>query len=437
MSTPSITWFADKDQGPRSENQDAVKTLDPSDITRRNAKGVLLVLCDGVGGEKGGQRASAIASETAFNAYYADSTPPPQALRNAIDAAHQAIRAESAVDSSVKNMASTIVTLAIIDDKLHIAHVGDSRAYLLRGDTISHLTKDHNWVAEQVARGLMTAQEGRVSHQRNIITRSLGASANHSPDVSTDPMTLQPGDRLMICSDGLHGPVEDDQIKAVMKANPLPQRAVAALIKTAKDNHTADNISSIVLNYGTAVTPGTKVPIALIGIIAAIVILLAAGLVAVSAMTGSTDPGATPSTAQVTSTRRIDKRATSVAQGTDASTIPTDPVEENTPEPGQPGQATVTPDLRNTATSAPVIATASVATAAPTSTTVPPTASAADTPRPADTPKPRDTAKPQPTSVPATSVPPTVGAATSVPTVAPTVAPPPTNPPPTNPPPTN
>ena len=112
MPTPTITWYADKDQGPRSENQDAVRVTDPNDIAHRNSKGVVLVLCDGVGGEKGGQRASSIASETAFNAYYADSTPPPQARLNAVNAAHLAVRTAAAADSSVKNMASTIVVQA-------------------------------------------------------------------------------------------------------------------------------------------------------------------------------------------------------------------------------------------------------------------------------------------------------------------------------------
>ncbi|HEY3290346.1 MAG TPA: protein phosphatase 2C domain-containing protein [Anaerolineae bacterium] len=436
MATPQLVWYADKDKGPRADNQDAVYVTDMSDVAHRNAKGVLLVLCDGVGGEKGGQRASALASETAFKAYYADNTPPPQALRNAIDAAHQAVRTAAAADSSVKNMASTIVTLAIIGDKLHHAHVGDSRAYLLRGDTLSHLTKDHNWVAEQVAQGLMTAQEGRVSTKRNIITRSLGASANHSPDVTAEPITLQPGDRLMICSDGLHGAVLDEQIKAILLANPQPQRAVAALIQSAKDNHTTDNISSIVFNYGSAAAVAAALPIGLIGAVAGIVILLAVAVAVIGSISGG-DTGGTPNPVVVPATRRAARRATSVAQGTPYSELPTDTVEEATADASLP---TVTPDMRISptpapivATSIPVVATIAVPTSAP--VTQPPQA----TSQPTDLPKPGNTSQPLPTPGPtsgpvattavpvatiAVTIPPVVTLApTSAPTTAPTTAP--------------
>ncbi|MCL4505420.1 MAG: protein phosphatase 2C domain-containing protein [Chloroflexi bacterium] len=422
MPTPPIAWYADKDQGPRADNQDNVLVTDQNDTARRNAKGVLLILCDGVGGEKGGQRASSLATEAAFNAYYSESGPPQQTLRSAIEKANQTVRAAAAADQSIKNMATTIVAMAVIDDKLYVSHVGDSRGYLLRDGVLTRLTKDHSWVAEQVERGLLTPQEARVSNQRNIITRSLGAAANHTPDINADPITLQPGDRIMICSDGLHGAVTDEQITAIMQQNPSPQKAVTTLIKAANDNHTTDNISSIVFNYGVVAAAAAKgSPIPLIGAIAGILVVLAAAVLVISAM--STNNNQNPTTnPTATATQRATRAANGTSAGADIpEAVGTVTDTTATPE-GTLGPATVTPDLRNSPTPKPIIPTIMPSATPTLQPTIGPTQAPTDTPKP-NQPKPADTPKPANTSAP-TSAPPTN-----------TPQPPPTNtpqPPPTN-----
>jgi PPM family protein phosphatase len=421
MTTTPIAWFADTNQGPRQENQDAVLVTPPTDSARLGSKGVLLILCDGVGGERGGQRASRLASQTAYNAFYADPGDAPHALLSAVQQANQAIQIDAASDASVKNMASTIVMINVFDNRMYIAHVGDTRAYLLRGGVLSQITKDHNWVSEQVVRGLMTEAEARTSTQRNIITRSLGAAANHTPDVTQEPILLQPGDRVMICCDGIHGPLTDQLITNVLNSNPSPQRAAGALIQAAIANNTTDNVSAIVLNYGAvAAVAGAPVPTKLLvpllaGI--AVLVLLVIGIVALSGGGGGQgDNKATPSP---TVTRAGDQPA--VVEDT--------PTPENTLEPGQPTRTpkpdlpTVTPDLsmsptpsplptRPTSTPTPVPPTNTVAP-----TSVPPTQAPANTPKPqptktnapppTNTPQPPPTEKPPDTPVPPTDVPPT------------------------------
>ena len=425
MPTTPITWFADTNQGPRPENQDAVLVTPPADSARLNAKGVLLVLCDGVGGERGGQRASRLASQTAYNAFYADTSDTPRALLSAVQQANQAVQNDAASDPSVKNMASTIVLVSVLDNHLYTAHVGDSRAYLLRGGVLSQITKDHNWVSEQVSRGLMTEAEARTSTQRNIITRSLGAAANHTPDVMQEPIVLQPGDRIMMCTDGIHGPVTDQQITSILNNNPSPQRAAGALIQAAIANNTTDNVSAIVLNYGAAAAVAGA-PIAaklLIPVVAAVAILalVVVGIIAFSG--GGQAPGGNTVTPSPTLTRGADQPA-----GADATAEIVDTLEPGAPTPTlKPGQPTVTPDLRNSPTPTPV-------PTRPTNTPTP--IPATNTVAPTNTPQPQPPANTPRPAATNTSAPPAT--ATTAPPATATTAPPPptaTNEPPPPPPP--
>lgn len=437
MPITPITWFADTNQGPRAENQDAVLATNPTDSVRLNAKGVLLVLCDGVGGESGGQRASRLASQVAFNAFYADPSAPPQALQAAVEQANTAVQTEAANDASVKNMASTMVLINLVDNRLFTAHVGDSRAYLLREGALSALTKDHNWVSEQVERGLMTPEEARISTSRNIITRSLGAASNHSPDVMREPLLLQPGDRVLICTDGLHGVVSDQQIAAIMQKNPVPQRATAALIQAALANQTSDNISAIVLNYGAgavAAAPvasgGTKILVPLLAAVVVLALVIIAVIAATSSGGVQTSNTPTPAQAQVTpqpggadATAAVSEEPVpTVGAGTEQPTL-------------EPGKPTVTPDLRNSPTPspAPTRQPTNTPTPAPTNTPAPTAAPTSPPAQPTSPPPPPPTVRPTvpPTAVPPTAVPPTAVPPTAVP---PTDVPPPTEAP-TNPPP--
>jgi PPM family protein phosphatase len=147
-------------------------------------------------------------------------------------------------DVSLRGMGTTATLLLIASGRAFLAHVGDSRCYLLRGDTFVQLTEDHSLVNEQVQAGLMTEAEARTSHLKNIITRSVG----FEPDVAVDTLVLplQPGDRFLLCSDGLTNLVQDPEL-AKKLAQPSIEQVPAALVELANDRGGDDNITVICL----------------------------------------------------------------------------------------------------------------------------------------------------------------------------------------------
>ena len=174
----------------------------------------------GVGGELGGRDASEAAATVARSAYYSVPGDDPGAwLVGAISEAHKAVK-ERAVSTGFTGMATTIVMAAVQGGRLYMAHVGDSRAYLLRNGRLDALTRDHSWVNAQA--GMFGSErEMRESTMRNVITRSLGSASNNTPDVAA-PMALMTGDRVMLCTDGLHGVVPREEIEARVLAAISP-----------------------------------------------------------------------------------------------------------------------------------------------------------------------------------------------------------------------
>jgi protein phosphatase len=245
-----LWWGSATDPGPRTQNQDVTLSVQPAD-PRRVARGALMIVCDGVGGELGGQTAANAAANAMLDAYYADGSAPADALLSAIARANAAVKAEAEKRPEYKNMATTIVVALAKDDRLYVTNVGDSRAYLLRAGRLKQLTKDHSFIAEQIASGAMTPEEAKRSTMRTFITRSLGASANNRPnDVVVE--TLLPGDAVMMCSDGVHGAVPDDQIEAMLKQASSPEEAAKALVKRAVERKTTDNATAAVMMVGSA-----------------------------------------------------------------------------------------------------------------------------------------------------------------------------------------
>jgi protein phosphatase len=138
---------------------------------------------------------------------------------------------------------------------LHIAHVGDSRAYLLRDHTLSQITKDHGWVAEQVEAGNLTIEEAKDHPYRNVVTRAIGIDKNVQTDTFT--VRLQPGDKVLLCSDGLHSMVEDAEIAKLLRNSV--KIASDKLIAIANSNGGSDNITVIAAEIrGPAVKGSTK-----------------------------------------------------------------------------------------------------------------------------------------------------------------------------------
>jgi serine/threonine protein phosphatase PrpC len=169
------------------------------------------VVADGVGGHQRGEWASQTAVATFSRAILTrlDQVSPPDALREAFRAANTAIWDGNATRLT-NRAATTLVATLLRQGMLWWANVGDSRAYLVRRGRAVRLTADHSWVDEQVRAGLMTAEEAKISERRNVITRSIGFDVDVQVDLG-GPVTLRSGDALILCSDGLHGQVSDDE----------------------------------------------------------------------------------------------------------------------------------------------------------------------------------------------------------------------------------
>lgn len=230
----------------RDNNEDKFDFFEPEDPAVLAAKGSFYAVADGMGGHSAGQVACELALKTVLSVYYADPSPDKDAsLRRAVGEANSLIYDTAQAIPDRQGMGTTLTAAVLCEDKLLVAQVGDSRAYLLRGGTITQMTEDHSWVAEQVRLGTMTLAEAQVSPFRNIITRSVGTAAAVEPDIFTQE--VQPGDTFVLCSDGLTGHVEPAEIQA-MTESQSPSAAALALVDTANERGGRDNITALVLS---------------------------------------------------------------------------------------------------------------------------------------------------------------------------------------------
>ena len=243
-----ITYASQTDRGrQRDVNEDFVYAESFRVGTKDNARDwLLLAIADGVGGHLRGEWASKKAVTALAQALpqLLTAVEPGEALRRACEAAN-AITWREASASGLDGSATTLVAALIDDsDNLWLANVGDSRAYHVQDGLIDQLTQDHSWVEEQVQSGRMTAEEARTSDQRNIITRSVGFAENVEVDIG-GPISLHAGERIVLCSDGLHDQMSDDEIAAVTRAT-TPYDAASRLVDEANERGGPDNISVIV-----------------------------------------------------------------------------------------------------------------------------------------------------------------------------------------------
>lgn len=228
----------------RSENQDAI-ALPPPD-----APGPwLFLLADGMGGVAGGARASGLAIKTVLEAMGPDKGEGPPAdpaplLRRAAERANREIRAEAGRDPSLTGMGTTLVAAFIQEGRIVIANVGDSRAYLMRGGELTQISEDHSLVQQEVARGLLTPEQARNHAMKNVLTRALGAADELEVDLFT--RELARGDTLLLCSDGLHGPVPPTTIAELLMASRRPDEAAERLVDAANSQGGPDNVSVVV-----------------------------------------------------------------------------------------------------------------------------------------------------------------------------------------------
>src|SRR3954447_19348646 len=228
----------------RSENQDFGTYTSPSEEKDTHPGGRLLVVADGMGGHRGGATASRLAGETVKAQYLGgESDDVAAALRDALQRANSRIYNEAQANPDLRGMGTTTSALAIKDDLAWFGHVGDSRIYRVRGDEIEQLTDDHSLVATMVREGLLTAKEAETHPRRNVLQRSMGGTEDVEVDVK-GPFDVQEGDTFILCSDGLHGLVKQEEILEVAK-QPIDV-AADDFVKRVLERGAPDNVTVIV-----------------------------------------------------------------------------------------------------------------------------------------------------------------------------------------------
>jgi len=223
-------------------------------------KGNLYIVADGMGGHNAGEVASRMAVDAISEEYYRDETGDITAsLQQAVETANQRIHDRAKEVETEAGMGSTVVAAVIRGDELHIAHVGDSRIYLVRAGKITQLTADHSWVGEQLAAKLITPEQARTHPYRNLVSRSLGIKPEVEVDI--DRRRVREGDIVVLCSDGLSGPVTDEQILRTVTGFD-PEEACEELVRQANEAGGPDNITAVVIRVEKVVpvTAGGAVP---------------------------------------------------------------------------------------------------------------------------------------------------------------------------------
>jgi PPM family protein phosphatase len=213
----------------------------------------VFAVADGLGGHQGGEVASAAAVEPLAaldGREFADPAEAAEALTAAIREANSAILDQAAGDPGLWGMGTTVTAAALAGERhLQLDHAGDSRAYLLRDGSLEQLSTDHTVVAELVRRGRLTPAQAAIHPERSILTRAVGLDPRIPVD-TPDPLELQDGDQVLLCSDGLTEAVDDDQIAQLLSAGPDGNAACQALIDAANAAGGPDNITVVLLRVG-------------------------------------------------------------------------------------------------------------------------------------------------------------------------------------------
>ena len=243
MSMLDLESFSLSDVGRvRDHNEDYHGSWIPASEQEGRTQGWLFVVADGVGGEERGEVASQTAVETLIAGFRAapraeaHTVVMPRIVQKANTTIYELGRSASPGGS---RMATTVVACALRYDRGVVAHVGDSRCYLIRHGLASQLTRDHTVVAEQVRLGILSNQEAEVADTRHILSRSLGSDLFVNVEIGDHQ--VHEGDVLLLCSDGLHGPVKGSEMAELVTWNPNLEAAARKLVALANDRDGGDN----------------------------------------------------------------------------------------------------------------------------------------------------------------------------------------------------
>jgi protein phosphatase len=216
----------------REGNEDSFLIVEP-----------LYAVADGMGGHRGGEVASSLALETVQGMF----ERREGSLAEQVAEANRAVFDRSQSDRKVSGMGTTLTAAQVEGNRVHLVHVGDSRAYLLHGAELTQITEDHTLVHRMVMEGEISEEEAETHPHRSILTRALGVDRNIQVDEGD--LEVAPGDRLLLCTDGLTGMVAEGQIREILLETVDPQEAVEKLVRGANSAGGIDNITAVILDF--------------------------------------------------------------------------------------------------------------------------------------------------------------------------------------------
>lgn len=262
----NVVVFGQTDMGlVRKNNEDSFLMADLSKGVKKitaaalnhalGEKGSLFLVADGMGGASAGEVASLMAVEVVARRLAEELRKVRQvtrqafveALKKAVEDANAEIHHESRNNEECRGMGTTLTAGGVFDGAIFFAQVGDSRGYILRNGALSQMTKDQSLMAHLIALGTITAEGAKTHPQRNVILQALGVQEKVKVEVSFEE--LKKGDVAVICSDGLWGKLEPDELRELLKRAPTPQKACEELIKIARERGGEDNITVIVSKF--------------------------------------------------------------------------------------------------------------------------------------------------------------------------------------------
>ena len=234
----------------RTVDEDSILAADLSfGVNSESSKFLLLAVADGMGGHAKGEEASKIALNAITGAVIPDllnNTPFTKILEKGIQNANQDILDYTAENPEASGMGTTSVCAVVKDNQIHLANVGDSRAYRVSDDEICRVTKDHSYVQALIDEGEITEEQAREHPRKNEITRAVGIMP--SIEVDTMKLTLDSDESLLLCCDGVIAHLSDDDIHKIIRDSPDPQTACQEIVDMANERGGSDNISLIILS---------------------------------------------------------------------------------------------------------------------------------------------------------------------------------------------
>ena len=233
----------------RLNNEDAVLFMTPDKPWIEQCLGSLAIVSDGIGGYEKGEKASAMVVETLSKHYFKDAGQPADRLREAAIKANNSVALEARA-SSIR-MGATCTAVAILEDALFFLHVGDSRAYILQGSELSQVTLDHTLANEMAGSASVRHSEQTMLFNPNALTRAMGVEATKGShaDIFSVKNTLEKGDKILLCSDGVHGHITDPELRNILMQQKSQKEITDQMVKLILQRGAKDNFSFILIGY--------------------------------------------------------------------------------------------------------------------------------------------------------------------------------------------